>query len=394
VEKIIINIKKIFIFLLIFLILISCNKSNQENIIENKSIPSNETKINFNDFNIKWKFDTYEFINSSLINDDTIYIAGNNLYAFDIDTGNLKWESWIGNLINFNFSPGLVFFDNSIYLTTDNNACCINKQTGSINWEYRFENGYQIMSSPKVYKNKVFIGFESSKEESNGIIILDAKSGNKINIVKLTKDPIRESTVSFELYDDLLCILGDTWIRTVNINNYNEVKIINFDDRLSNYEISDNKIFAASKYKYMLSATDIHTGKKLWELNSKQWGFGSFLIKNKVIYFASHNSSSSMLYAADFDTGKILWNLDLKNLYLPYSPTIENDNIYFIAESLPCDYNVVHDYNVICAVESSTGKLLWNKKLGLRATSDIKIKNNVLYFGCEDAKFYALNLKK
>jgi outer membrane protein assembly factor BamB len=117
--------------------------------------------------------------------------------------------------------------------------------------------------------------------------------------------------------------------------------------------------------------------RKLWRYKNKPLlEFPPIYVGGKL-YFVNNNGFA---YALDADTGKVLWERRIGVLNAS-SPTYYRHRLYIV--------NLVPGH--IVKLDARTGKTIWKKTLPSRAESSPVVVDRTVYFGCEDGGLYALN---
>jgi len=117
--------------------------------------------------------------------------------------------------------------------------------------------------------------------------------------------------------------------------------------------------------------------RKLWRYTEKPLlEFPPIYVGGKL-YFVNNNGYA---YALDADTGKVLWERRIGVLNAS-SPTYYRHRLYIV--------NLVPGH--IVKLDAKTGKTIWKKSLPSRAESSPVVVDRTVYFGCEDGGLYALN---
>jgi outer membrane protein assembly factor BamB len=117
--------------------------------------------------------------------------------------------------------------------------------------------------------------------------------------------------------------------------------------------------------------------RKLWRYKGKPLlEFPPIYVGGKL-YFVNNNGYA---FALDADTGKVLWERRIGVLNAS-SPTYYRHRLYIV--------NLVPGH--IVKLDAKTGKTIWKKSLPSRAESSPVVVDRTVYFGCEDGGLYALN---
>ena len=97
------------------------------------------------------------------------------------------------------------------------------------------------------------------------------------------------------------------------------------------------------------------------------------------LYFVNNNGFA---FALDADTGKVLWERRI-GLLNASSPAYYKHRLYIV--------NLVPGH--IVKLDARTGKVLWKRSLPGRAESSPLVIDDTVYFGCEDGELFALSTR-
>jgi outer membrane protein assembly factor BamB len=184
------------------------------------------SKIN----SVAWKFKTNGVVFSSpVVSENTVYVGSNDscLYALNSSDGQLKWKFKTGGTVS---SSALVYQETVYFVSFDGNLYALDAKTGQKKWNYsggpekQYTNhgihGLQpknemmadpwdmYLSSPAIYKNKVFFGSGNGK-----FFAVDARTGKEVwNYA--SSDVIHSSPA---IYEDMVIFGGwDTYLHALN----------------------------------------------------------------------------------------------------------------------------------------------------------------------------------
>ena len=242
---------------------------------------------------IKWKFEpeitTYDMIAlapySPIIVENNIYIGcwDGNLYGINIDTGQKEFEFRTEGRID---SAPATDNRNIYFGSYDGNLYAVSIETCQEKWKYTTEG--KICSSPAIYNDAVYFGS------------------------------------------------------------------------------CDNNLYAL----------DLKTGEEKWRFETSGWIVSSPAIYKGIVYFGSWDGN---LYAVDALNGKEIWSFSI-NSHIYSSPAIDDENIYFGGQN-----------GILYAADINTGIEKWNYKTGAKINSSPAIYKGVVYFGSGDGNLYALD---
>jgi outer membrane protein assembly factor BamB len=274
--------------------------------------------------------------------DGTAYISScsthgdghDKLFSVDTTTGNILWSKFIG--------PGYVgpVIDNDrIYIGTDSHGndptneyiFCINRSDGTVLWSRNIYGG--IAESIQYDEDKIYF-------TSDIIYALDKDDG-AIN-----------------------------W--TYRMDAYSVTKPI----------LKDNAFFTATSGG-MMYKIDVEDGSRIWDavLSDNSWDNSITADGKGHIFLAIYYDNTMNAY--DEDTGALLWSYELHGGSLSFNAY--HNNVIFISDTSGYVY----------ALNSSSGALLWEKKIG--NTIDISsptLSGGLLFIGTRDFEggaFFALN---
>jgi len=129
--------------------------------------------------------------------------------------------------------------------------------------------------------------------------------------------------------------------------------------------------------------------KTIWKVNAK-----SLLEFPPVIAYGNLyvGTNDGHVLAVDSETGKVVWNKSFGSCTAA-SPTVGRGVVYqpFMDPS-PCPQHDQSAPGYMAAVDAQTGDELWRFKAGVIETSPLLI-DGILYFGSWDKKMYALDVK-
>ena len=223
---------------------------------------------------------------------------------------------------------------------------------------WKFETGGQVISSPVIFDNKVYIGSSDNRlyaiNAGTGKVLWEFETGGAVNSTPVvTKDK-----VMFLSYDGFFYAL-----------NREDGKLVwKFKTQgESRFLVKDyfNKSFKPDFWDFYLSSP---------------------VVKGDKVYFGS---SDSNIYALDIVTGEKIWSYKTGGS-VHSSPAISGNSLVIGS----------WDSNIYC-VDASTGKEKWKFETGKDLESYIwlgvqaspAIDDGTVYIGSRDAKFYALDLE-
>ena len=310
---------------------------------------------------VKWKFHTAgRVISSPAIVNGVLYVGSTDgsLYAIDASSGAQKWKyetkGWVVS------SPavdlGTVYFE-----SYDSNFYALDAETGQLKWKFatageRHYVGTHIhylqpaaeampdpwdfyLSSPSVWNGVVYFG-----SGDRHVYALDTSTG-ALKWKFQTADVVHSSPA-----------------------------------------ISDGTLFIGSWDTY-LYALDALTGKEKWrfrtgddpDAHNHVGNQSSPAVADGVVYFGSRDAFA---YAISAATGQQLWKFSTDGSWVNNSPAVEHGQVYF-GTSVPA---IMH------AVDSKTGKVLFDVNAGSPVFASIALAHGMLYMGNFAGKLTAIDL--
>ncbi|MEN9917582.1 MAG: hypothetical protein RL662_18 [Bacteroidota bacterium] len=235
--------------------------------------------------------------------------ADNTIYALNATTGRLQWtfKTQQPVLGSATISEGLVYIGAS-----DHTFRAIDLQTGKLKWAYTKVNGY-IETKPLIHANNVIFG-----AWDNNLYALDKHTGKELWIWNgnLTRMHLSPAAV---------------WAVAAN-----------------------NKIFITAPDRVM-SAIDENTGKTVWRTNQSMVRETIGLSEDGLRVYSKTMQDSVVCYSTQGMSPQRLW---ITNVGYGYdhaaSMPVEKDGVVFGSTK----------NGLIFALEATTGKLLWQHKVG------------------------------
>lgn len=262
-------------------------------------------------FELKWKYKVGDSgVSDPVIDNGILFIGSDNnkLYAFDANTGKLKWSyTTLGKVYTPTAKNRMVFaasFDNYIYALDFK---------GNLVWQYN--TGSSISSPPIVYNNKLYGGFDKyiySIHINNGSLNWKYKTGDII-----------ESTPSI---DQGMIYIGsnDNNIYALDVGNMNlKWKYLTGGSVSSSPALINGKLITGSKDSsvYALNAND---GKFIWSEKTNEMVTSSPALFGNTVYIGSNDNN---FYALDLDNGNVIWKFNTNDRIVS-SPIVTDDMIY------------------------------------------------------------------
>lgn len=256
-------------------------------------------------------------------------LSDNYLLAYDLITGNLKWQSPYDSQIDEHFAPtignGQVFINGGTY----GGVYAFDAISGVENWFYDLP---QYDKWTPAYLNDTIYSFTADNSNNNGYLTaLNAKSG----MLLWDKNDI---SFNWSGYSMNTCPVIDTVSRIIFVTSEN-----------------------------FLYAIDLNTHQTLW---SKEGMFITPAVHNGILYCINYGN----LKAYDVYTGQKLWEISCSS-NISYSPVISNNYIFISSET------------DVYAIGINNHEQQWHYGVG----GFLSIGNNQLFVASNDGNLYAFN---
>jgi outer membrane protein assembly factor BamB len=314
-----------------------------------------------------WKVDVKKEANNSIKNELVFSGNGNgNFYAWDAETGTIKWNFKIAGVFGRGGTP--VYNNGTLYIVTDfKEVYAINALTGEKKWEKKYPIDLGKATAPIYYNEVVYFGKADGK-----LYALDALNGNEKWTFKtngaIDFDPIIYNGMIYFTSNDGNAYAIDaktgekkwSYLATGQFKNPRSLKVLN------------KKVFVANGY-YVLGL-NADNGEKIWEVPTKN-SVAFITLNNDVVY-----ASGEDIIALDAQTGSKHWSYSVGGIdKVTNSPQVANGLIYCGA------------YKKLFSLDLKTGLLKWVFPTQDSSDGSPVIANGILYFGEYLYNFYALN---
>jgi eukaryotic-like serine/threonine-protein kinase len=275
------------------------------------------------------------FLSSPVVANDLLYVGCGEgvFYALDAITGQKKWEFKTGDVIHS--SPA--YANETVYFGSwDSYLYALNVEDGSMKWKFKtgmdtvYYNQVGFQSSPVVYKGVVYSGCRDAN-----VWAIDAESGE----------------LKWKYYNN-----GSWVIASPAIHN----------DTLY-YETSDS---------HKLIALSAITGKMLYSVDCKTYGFCSPALDGELLYLGTHGGSMT---AFESKTGKAIWEFK--------TPASKANKDSILSASGEFNYARIFTENTYAANMKSVDRIY---SVGSILSSPA-VSNGMVYFGSSDSCVYALH---
>lgn len=312
--------------------------------------------------------------NRPVISDNKVFIACNQILAFDLKTGESTWQ-YQDRTPNF-YPSGLAVFGKTLIATVNDSSLiknmrlgflyALNTETGELLWKQATA-GALSHSLPLVVEGKAFVG-----DDSGTLNALDIKSGQILWQKKLVQDGVIHASPAYEQ--------GLIFIATEGDANYQ-----------GRPPMHPSSIFALNA----------KTGETVWQFAIDYLSNGPNLIhatpavSQGVVYFGSENG---WFYALKSENGQLIWKKQIakggemvgtsaaaglgynqvyvslwSGKFLALDQKTGETRWEFLYEGEGSDSSAVVADNKVClgahqgyfyCLEAETGKVLWQEKFG------------------------------
>ena len=278
--------------------------------------------------------------------DGVIYVADQYriVYAIEASSGEIAWIR--DEEVTFAPARGLTtVFGDVVYVSTgsDNNRNngwlrALRSSTGEMIWEYE-TTGAARGNSPVVSDGRVFIGDDLGK-----IYAIDTQTGEELWVFEEDFSRVNASSTVYEgvLYSVLSKILPD--------------------DGTSDVPLYDAYIYAL----------DAETGEEIWEepiveYAAQMGGWSSPTVFDGALYVGIHHN----LYSVDVETGTINWEFETDSFVMS-SPTVAGGVVF-----------VGSNDRFIYAIDTANGTEIWSLETPYQVRSSPVVLEGVVYIGAD-----------
>lgn len=315
---------------------------------------------------VLWKFETEEEVRSSpALANHTLYIGSYdyNLYALDIQNGQMKWKfPTEGGICNTPACQG----DLVILGSEDHQVYAINGKNGKQEWIYRTWN--YVRSSPRIIHDVVIVG-----SDDGFVHALELRSGR----TRWKHKTWREVRSSAAYYQGTAFIgSDDERLYALEIASGHEKWRFATKYKVPGSPvIGDGLLFIGSMDGY-LYALDINMGWPAWNYRTNDHILASPTLSEGRVYIGSVDRQ---LHCLGAKSGRLLWRFQADG-QITSTAAAANGNVYFGCA----------DGAVYC-LEARTGQIRWKFQTNGPVASSPLVRDNVLYIGSNDHYVYALN---
>ena len=319
------------------------------------------------DVDIVWEFKCEDEVRSSpQLYNGTVYVGAYdyNLYALDVETGELRWKYPTGAGI---CSTPAIWNGRVYFGSEDQSFYCLHADTGRLVWAHPTR--ARVRSSPWIALDHVFFGADDGcfygLNAANGREIWRAQAGG----------PIRCRASSHE--DLIVFSCGDGHIYALDIQNgRTHWRFRTNRQVVSSPLIVDNLVIVGS-YDWNIYAIDLASGFNVWRRRTNQAVVASPTLFDAHIYIGSVDGN---MYCLDSHNGRVIWKYDTGD-QVTSTASVTEEAVYFGC----VDH---HLYKL----DRKTGKMIWRFKTGGAVTSSPLLTQEMVIIGSTDHKVYALPL--
>lgn len=314
---------------------------------------------------VLWKFETEEEVRSSAaLANNTLYIGSYdfNLYALDIQNGQMKWK--FATEAGIMTTPACVG-DLIIVGSEDNQVYAISGKSGKQEWTYRTWNC--VRSSPRIVHDMVVVG-----SDDGFVHALDLRTARTLWKQKTWRE-VRSSAAH---YQGVIYIgSDDERIYALEAASGKEKWKFMTKDRVhSSPAISDGLVFIGSMDGY-LYALDMNMGWPAWKYRTNDFILASPTVSESRVYIGSVDHQ---FHCLDARSGRPLWRFQAGG-QITSTAAAGNGNVYFGCA----------DGAVYC-LDARSGQLRWKFQTNGPVASSPLVRDNTLYIGSNDHYVYAL----
>lgn len=259
-----------------------------------------------------WEYETGGSIQAAPVYaDGTLFFGSNNnqIYAVDSQTGDERWTFPAGETVRI--SPVLIA-GQVVAANQDGIIFALDMETGEQNW--RVDAGATIWGSPTTEGELIYFGLRDiDTGEGNGILVLDAESGEQV-----ARFPGEGVIVNTPAISDGVLYTGTSGDQFFSVDT--ERKTVSFEQRLNWIfdgeqsflnapTVADGIAFVAEDNLSMAShfyAIDIENGEELWSRTFDPGRVSSATVDEGVLYIGSNGGT---FYALEAETGEEIWSL-------------------------------------------------------------------------------------
>ncbi len=306
-----------------------------------------------------------------------VFVAsqGGNVYAFDADTGRIRWRLPGRRM----FKASACLYRNRLYVgNTDNRLRCIDARTGDVLWWV--DTGADLDSSAAVWEGRLYVA-----GESGFMRCLDPETGETLwkTFVGGVWDGPHPGSYGAETspaVDGGQCWCGtyDGVLWCLDARDGRPVwKARTGDDTDASPVVWRDRVFVGAEDRSpYLWCFGRHDGKPLWRLRARGGVWATPAVTDDGVVFVG--SAGGRFYAVDALRGTLRWEINLKALTWS-SPCVVDGRVIFGAVD-----------GALYCLEAATGKRCWRLPLRGRIHATPCIVGGRIYVGTAEGWFYAI----
>ncbi len=282
-----------------------------------KSIPGKikPTKSLYAEKNCKvlWKYETENAKNidysSSTVSDNIVFTAMSTgrIFTLNSNSGTLNWK----DKIDEKFVESVAFED-LLFVGGENGLYAFERETGNIKWTQFV--GY-ISCKPIIANNLVIAGCDNGN-----IYAFDLNSGK----ISWTKNFLESTTISEASHNSIFIGSGDSCY-AFDIKNKEIIWEFKTNGKISASPKIDNYDVYVGSWDGNLYALDSRSGNQKWTFNTG-WGIVTTPAVSKNLLFVASNDNN--FYAINRKNGNLEWEFNCKSA-IHSNPVVYGDYVFF-----------------------------------------------------------------
>jgi outer membrane protein assembly factor BamB/tRNA A-37 threonylcarbamoyl transferase component Bud32 len=313
----------------------------------------------------RWKFKVEEEIRSTpCVAGKLVFVTAydNNLYAVDIETGQLKWKYAADDVVA---SSPAIYEDEFLVIfgSKDRNLYAVDYRTGRIKWTFQTQG--PIYSSPAVRHGHVFFGCDDGH-----VYALRAPNGRQAwkavaNETVRCRPAVTEERVLFGT--------GASELMAYDLSGQIKWRFKARKPLLSSPCVHKGLIYVGSMDGHIY-AIGLDTGWAAWKVQTNKPVVSSPVVGGDRLYVGSVNG---ILYALDLNSGREKWKFETGD-QITSSPAYADEGVYFGANN-----------NKFYALDAKTGKERWSYETQGQIPGSPFVHEGLVYIGSTDHHLYA-----
>ena len=308
----------------------------------------------------------------------------NTFYCFDAETGNILWEFNPGTQFGYWVSGSAVAYDRVYELNKDGNLYALDVNTGQLIWKhegpgYIFWPGWPVVGDGKVYATtgqRVSMDPYTLEYSESEFVCLDAFTGELVWKLPIETHSPRDSVAI--AYGNLYIIPG--YIKENEMDSY---------ETLDEVWAIGTRSWSMWRHDPEHTATGQSGPANLtlrWKFTTNGGVVSSPSIVNGRVYVGSQDKN---VYCIEARSGKLVWNF-VTGARIKSSPAVVDGKVY-----------IVPDDGYIYCLDANNGNLLWQNYAGgyievhfdavTRLISSPAVVGGKAYVGSLDTKVYCFD---